>query len=150
MSKSLLKQFKKTIPLAYRSEKLKAQSEMKRSCKSCLPFSVRLLYNFESARWVLRTVCFNSPLSLQWPTSVGLSSKLKNGDLNFRLVSVFCFGRSLNCSCLALSVWMMPLTSVHKVKHLPNCVWELGNKMECTEIILYKGNRTGTSPYLNL
>lgn len=31
------------------------------------------------------------------------------------------------------------LSSVHKVKHLPNCVWELGNKMEYTEIILYRG-----------
>lgn len=31
------------------------------------------------------------------------------------------------------------LSSVHKVKHLPNCFWELGNKMEYTEIILYRG-----------
>lgn len=30
----------------------------------------------------------------------------------------------------------MDFSAVLKVKHLHNCIWELGNKMECTKISL--------------
>ena len=41
-------------------------------------------------------------------------------------------------------------SSVHKVKHLHNCIWELGNKMECTKVSLYQRSGTVISLYLDL
>lgn len=45
--------------------------------------------------------------------------------------------------------YAIDFSSVHKVKHLYNCIWELGNKTECTKISHYQRSGRVTS-YLNL
>lgn len=75
-------------------------------------------------------------------------SKLRIVVLNFRVLprqkfKLFMFG----IKCMDDGI---DFTSVHKVKHLDNCIWELGNKMECTKISLSQRSRTVTSQGLNL
>lgn len=75
-------------------------------------------------------------------------SKLKIVVLNFRVLlrqkfKLFMFGiKGMDDGS--------DFTSVQKVKHLHNCIWELGNKMECTKISLSQRRRTVTSQCLNL